>query len=152
MSTPLSPEIQVQLENLRDIRLPNPISWWPLAPGWWGVLSLLVLISAGVMIWIMLRKYTVRYLALRELESLRADDPVAFATSLSVLLRRVAMRKDQAIGQLKGADWAAFLSDKGLTPALAQHLAEAPYAGLTQNPPAHATLRDATAQWIRRYS
>ena len=23
------------LAQLRDIQLPEPISWWPLAPGWW---------------------------------------------------------------------------------------------------------------------
>ena len=25
---------------LRDLHLPDAISWWPLAPGWWIVLGL----------------------------------------------------------------------------------------------------------------
>ena len=26
---------------LRDLHLPDAIGWWPLAPGWWGVLVIL---------------------------------------------------------------------------------------------------------------
>jgi len=33
---------------LRDIHLPDPIGWWPPAPGWSIVLGLLVLASAGL--------------------------------------------------------------------------------------------------------
>ena len=35
------------LDQLRDIHLPEPISWWPLAPGWW----LLIIIALALMVW-----------------------------------------------------------------------------------------------------
>ena len=32
-----------QTLELRDIHLPTEISWWPLAPGWWIVIGLILL-------------------------------------------------------------------------------------------------------------
>lgn len=45
----LTPEMQQQLEQLKDIQLPEPVSWWPLAYGWWGLMALALL--AVVMLW-----------------------------------------------------------------------------------------------------
>ena len=37
---------------LRDIHLPEPISWWPLAPGWWILVGgLLALAILGFLAW-----------------------------------------------------------------------------------------------------
>jgi hypothetical protein len=35
------------LAQLRDIQLPEPISWWPLAPGWW----VLIILATGIFGW-----------------------------------------------------------------------------------------------------
>jgi len=42
---PITPSVGESLP-LRDIHLPEPVSWWPLAPGWWMVLASLILIIA----------------------------------------------------------------------------------------------------------
>ena len=39
------------LASLRDIHLPAPVSWWPLAPGWWLLAVLLLL----MMVWTLRR-------------------------------------------------------------------------------------------------
>lgn len=143
----MTPEIQAQLENLRDIRLPDPIGWWPLAPGWWMLLALICAAILGALIWNTLRKRTARYLALRELVHMDLTDP-GFAATLSILLRRVAIRKDRTAGQLKDADWVAFLTGHGMKPALAEHLAAAPYAKTLVAQDA-SELRASAATWIR---
>ena len=150
MTPELSPDILAQLEQLRDIRLPEAIGWWPLAPGWWGVLALVCVFVLAGLIWNVVRKFTTRYLALRELDQMPGADPAQFATSISVLLRRVAMRKNPSTAQYKDRQWADFLSEKGMSRPIAFHLAEAPYAARFENAPKQDALRSAAAQWIRR--
>ena len=44
------------LAQLRDIQLPEPISWWPLALGWW----VLIVLAAGILGWaalLLIRRY-----------------------------------------------------------------------------------------------
>ncbi|MBL4711699.1 MAG: DUF4381 domain-containing protein [Gammaproteobacteria bacterium] len=38
-----------QALNLKDIHLPEPILWWPLAPGWWMVIALLF-VAVGLLV------------------------------------------------------------------------------------------------------
>lgn len=148
----MTPEMEAQLAQLRDIRLPDPVGMWPLAHGWWLSLALLcaaILIGFSYAAW---RKQAARYRALRELDALPADDPQSFATEVSMLLRRVARRKEPHAAAFSGGSWAAYLTQKGLDQDLAAHLVEATYAVKLENAPAPTTLRDAAAHWIRRQS
>ncbi|MDC0000311.1 DUF4381 domain-containing protein [Porticoccaceae bacterium] len=36
------------LAQLRDIHLPETVSWWPLAPGWWVLIILLGLVTGWI--------------------------------------------------------------------------------------------------------
>ncbi len=40
------------LEQLRDVHLPEPVSWWPLAPGYWIVLALVVVALGMLAYWL----------------------------------------------------------------------------------------------------
>ena len=103
---------------IRDLHLPETLGWWPLAPGWWVVIGLL-LIGLGVL----LRRYlqtrargAARRHALRQLDALLTDyeqhrNVVAFGSQVSELLRRpmlaYAPRKD--VAGLTGDEWLAWL-------------------------------------------
>ena len=73
MAKPTTAPAANPLEQLRDIHLPEAISWWPLAPGWW-----LLIISGGLFVGWLLRLFYRRHLtklyrrqALQKLEQLR---------------------------------------------------------------------------------
>lgn len=111
----LSPE---QL-NLRDIHLPEAVSWWPPAPGWWILLASTVLIIAAVII---LRKiYHSKQLSRdisAELDNIKqrfqkTQNKSQLARSLSILLRRASISyyPEADIAGLTGDDWLAYLDD-----------------------------------------
>ena len=108
------------LAQLRDIHLPAPVSWWPPAPGWWG-LVLLVLILSGLgayILFLSMRKKRHRRAALKELALLRknSDSRVALE-QLAALLRRVAIQsfgRKEVVG-LTGRKWLELLDRTGGT-------------------------------------
>ena len=151
---------------LRDIHLPDPVSWWPPAPGWWLLLALVIvlLISTPAL----LRKLKQKPLnkqALSTLNKIQADyaqhrNNQQLVQQLSILLRRICMSytsREQS-ASLTGDAWVAQLNR--LTPQnyfsseLADLLITAPYQ---QNSNIDAApLIDTCRQWInalpRRYT
>lgn len=101
---------------LRDIHLPDPIGWWPLAPGWWGLLVLLTLLI-GILVYVIRRRRRVRQiqLALAELTRLEANPDLSAREkleALSILMRRVALTlypREEVAGRV-GADWLNWLN------------------------------------------
>ena len=107
---------------IRDLHLPAEIGWWPLAPGWW---VLLALVMAGLL-WLAYRGFVrwranrARRVALRQLRAIAAEyaaerDAVATSRQLSELLRRalLAYAPRSIIAGLTGERWLEFL-DAGL--------------------------------------
>jgi hypothetical protein len=103
---------------LRDLHLPDAISWWPLAPGWWLVIALMVVCFAYLLRWYLRTRSrgAARRHALRQLDQLTADfelhrDAVRFSSELSELLRRtmLAYAPRGEIAGLTGDAWLAWL-------------------------------------------
>lgn len=99
---------------LRDIHLP-PAHWWPLAPGWWLLASLLLLAVVGAGWWLRCRARN-RSLraALREIDALgdlhaREGDAARLADGASRLMRRVAVRVAPDVAAQTGSAWRAFV-------------------------------------------
>jgi hypothetical protein len=141
-----------QLDQLRDIHLPEPVGWWPVAPGWWALLALVCALVVAAVVWTWLRRRSARFLALRELEAIKSEREDEFLTQISSLLRRVARRRSAGADVLTGEAWSAFLTEgkHGMDRDTAALLATGPYG-----PPANQNfepeaLRAETATWIRR--
>lgn len=99
----MNPALQNTIE-LRDIHLPEPVFWWPLAPGWWFLIALVIALALAAYIFIpkLIKKYNhqpARKLALIEFKNIQQDFQIqenrqSLAQSLSILLRRVCMTYD----------------------------------------------------------
>lgn len=110
------------LAQLAPDRAPPPLGWWALAPGWWGLMALL-LITAGALIWLHKRRQTPssrrwQRAALRELAALQAQadlDDAQLAQGLQQLLRRYAVARHgrEAVAALSGDAWIAFVVRRG---------------------------------------
>lgn len=149
------------LSALRDIHLPEPVSWWPPAIGWW-LLALTLLAT----LWLLWKKKSnrpaVQRVALKELETLHKrflDSPempngTEFAVALSGLLRRYALVRypqDEVAG-LTGESWLSFLDrtggDGGFQNGPGRTLLSAPYRSVS--PPDPESLYALARQWIVR--
>ena len=103
---------------LRGLHLPEPVGWWPLAPGWWVLIAILVVVS-GVLVRAWLRRRArsaARRKALRQLEESRSayayhGNPVVLGTEVSELLRRtmLAYAPRSEVAGLTGDAWLAWL-------------------------------------------
>ena len=107
--------------ELRDIHLPEPISWWPPAPGWWILIGALLLIIIAVFLFRRYqKKQALKKQVLAEFEILRElynkeKNAIALVQSLSILLRRacISFYPRSEAASLTGESWLDFLDDTG---------------------------------------
>jgi len=73
MANPSTGSTANPLDQLRDIHLPEPVSWWPLAPGWWILIIGGCLLSAWLIQFLYRRYRANRYRrqALQQLKQLQ---------------------------------------------------------------------------------
>ena len=151
------------LEGLRDIHLPNSISVWPLAPGWWLVVLIIVLAALSIHFVMRARRLSPRRAALGELEQLEekyssTGDISALASGLSALLRRVTLlRGDRTqVASAHGDERALILgaSKSGLSPAWITGIEDVMYQNATTHVPREEALLwlGAARSFIRRAS
>jgi len=144
---------------LRDIHLPAAIGWWPLAPGWWIVLGIVVagLAFAG---WRYHRAFRERA-ALRSLKAVartlaEGGSPAACVQRISMILRRFAMSVagGRPVAGLTGDAWLEFLDSRWsrdeFSGGIGRVLVYGPYA-----PPERVSAADVSAlnqlclDWVR---
>ncbi len=125
--------------QLRDIHLPDGVSWWPPALGWWLLLLLLVvLLSTIYLVRLWWGRGALLRSVKREFEHVRSHyrdsaDHHQAVTETSVLLRRIilAYHPRESSASLTGEAWLGllnqYLDDEPFNSELGRSLLEAPY-------------------------
>lgn len=110
---------QSPLDNLADIHLPDGVSHWPLAPGWWGLIALTTLFFIAFLFWKRHRnRNRYRHLALDELKKTyhrfsETKKTAAYLQEISLLLRRTALSAYPKTfnASIKGEEWVIWLDN-----------------------------------------
>lgn len=122
---------------LKDIHLPEPVGFWPPAPGWW-LIAIVIPVSYLLLLYIYRRykqKSVLKSAAkmLENIKNLENSDPLQTLAAISAWLRRVAISTAprENVAGLQGSAWLAWL-DAGLADApfsqgMGRCLADAPY-------------------------
>ena len=108
------------LDQLPPIHLPEPISFWPPAMGWWFLLGLLIVLGIIAVRLLLKRRQRnrLRRLALQELELYwqryqKNNDAVQYVLSVNRLLKQFVMQQypDKNLHVLSGVKWLEGLND-----------------------------------------
>ncbi len=151
----------LDLSGLKDIHLPvHELGIFPIAFGWWILLSLPVIVFLMVKVYSYLKKQSARFYARLELDSIMKSSISLQdkAIKISVLLKRVAIKKygSQNIADLYGKNWAEFISEKaclsdGEDNKIAEFIASASYLNHHNLPSVNADkLSKISSEFIRR--
>ena len=137
------------LPELRDIHLPEGVSAFPPAYGWWIILLGFLLMFGLYRLWKLWRQKSKKLYALRLLDSIKAANIVEEAREMSEILRRICIFKYPEAAALFGRPWIDFLnshSREKLEGKAAELLIDAPYIH-----PATKTFVQTDADKLREY-
>ena len=151
------------LPQLQDIHLAASPSWWPLAIGWWILISFALLLS----IWMLLKLRQIaklkkqREMILSKLKLLEENRDKSssneIVTKINILLRQLAIHyyPRNKIASLTGIDWLDFLDKSGNTSGFSKGagriLIEAPYQPETLSKQAQNFNKEEFFPLIRRW-
>lgn len=118
------------LPELRDIHLPQDVSPFPIADGWWLLALGIILLILIIQFALKLRRYSKSRYAIRLLDKINIDSPVAAARQMSEILRRICVYKYPKATAMLGEEWLDFINQHSkdkLSSRLAPLLLNAPY-------------------------
>ena len=155
------------LAQLKDIHLPEAVSLWPPAIGWWILFTLslagLLVISFYVLRYVKKNRY--RGIAVEELKRIQenytqTNNKLVYIFNINRLLKKVAVNyyEKNSVSALSGQDWVSFLDStadmQDFTQGAGQILASAPYSPPEQIEKTTVdteSLYRCTLQWIRKH-
>ena len=99
------------LPEIRDIHIPDGVSYFPIAYGWWIILIGIIAVILLIKFIAFAVRTSKRLYALKQLKNINTDNPVIAAVKLSELLRRICHFKFREASALYGEDWIKFLNE-----------------------------------------
>lgn len=100
------------IPEIRDIHIPQGVSIYPLAYGWWVMLVVGILSIVGMWFVFWAIKTSKKYYALKTLNNIQVSSIVSSAIEMSELLRRICNVKYTEASSLYGKEWSDFLVNK----------------------------------------
>lgn len=138
------------LDNLRPIVEPPPVSWWPMATGWWILLIIMVAVVcvAAIRAWQVWTSNAYRRAALRALQS------AGTSVAMTEVLKRAALcaYPRTSVASLSGEAWCQWLADTSelsLPDSVRSWFTEEIYQD--DETAYHDQLFDFIGQWILRH-
>jgi hypothetical protein len=104
------------LSQLAPAHQPGLIGWWPLAIGWWVLITVLILIIAGLSFYYSRPRTKIKRAAKKELETYQMlSNDQELAVRLEGLLRRYALTifGREQVAKLHGEQWLNFIAAHG---------------------------------------
>lgn len=147
---------------LRDIHLPEAISGWPPAIGWW-ILAVLIPLFLGLAVWLFKRmtRKTALKTAKKMLNDIKQDqtsNEYAKLCRISELIRRVtiSLAPRVKVASLTGQAWLNYLDEtmqgQPFTQGIGQHLINAPYQSKQTLAFDLSELIDLCESWLKAQS
>ena len=102
--------MEENLPELRDIHIPDGVSVWPLAYGWWIILASILGVLLAIYLFMFLQKKSKKVYALRLLHNIHCNNSLNSVVEMSAILRRICVFKYKEATVLMGADWLNFLN------------------------------------------
>lgn len=147
----MNPTAEHALANLRDIHTPDAISLWPIAPGWYGLAVLILLIIVGAYFYYRYWKKHKRYRrqALKHLDSIyRQASDSDYLQQIAELIKHTAMQHDPSLAKQSGKQWQQFL-EQAMPADIAKTLAVSRYQQQTAFD--KKAIYQATQHWIKAH-
>lgn len=88
-----NPQQAQLLEQLRDIHIPDGVSWWPLAIGWWITIAIIMAVTVLLIAKAIFQQRRKRFAgyALIELEQIKQDDDKDWLIQAHQIMRRASL-------------------------------------------------------------
>ncbi len=145
---------------LKDIHLPEPITWWPPAPGWWLLVVLSLLACYAIfLVFKQFKKQNAFKTAGKMLLAIKHqqhEDPVQTLVAVSALLRRVAISIDarSEVASLSGQAWLSYLDktfkDAPFSNGVGRCLADAQYRPVVAEDTDFDELFKLCERWLKQ--